>query len=302
MATAAAAFGLTTNALIFLAIMQCTTQGILIPLLTTFLSSESDHRLWFKIYVVCVNVFTAGQTVTHVLQVFDVIGLIPASTWLVGAPPILTGVIGASVQVFFIQRCWKIYHQRILPTIPLLLLCLTSFVTAITIGYYAMELANHGPVISSNTISGLQVSSTIWGFSSLILDTITTFSTIVYLYRVRKNLGGGHSVFVMVWQIMWTSATPPLILMVISVIDGCIVYTGPRLAGILSTALTAKFFVLSLMVNLVGQKHIREQFERRRTHPSPSSNLRSQSTGNRSFDPAAIQITASTPMISSRSQ
>ena len=53
-------------------------QGVLISLLITFLSSESNRRLWFKIYVVCVNIFTAGQTVSHVIQVYDVIGSVPA--------------------------------------------------------------------------------------------------------------------------------------------------------------------------------------------------------------------------------
>ncbi|CAE7144957.1 unnamed protein product [Rhizoctonia solani] len=232
---AVGAFGFSTKSLVFLAIMQCTVQGLLIPLFTTFLSSESNRRPWFKLYVVCVNVFTFGQTVAHVIQVFDAIDLVPAPAALVAAPPMLTGLIGAFVQAFFIQRCWKIYHQRILPIIPLLLLWLTSLIAAIGIGGYAIKLTVQGP---ANAINGLRVFAKIWGFSSLILDTITTFSTIVYLYHIRKNLGSGHSVFVMVWQVMWTSATPPLILMVISIADGYAVSIGPRLAGAISTAMT----------------------------------------------------------------
>ena len=54
-------------------------QGILIPLLTTFLSSESSRRPWFKIYVVCVNILTAGQTVVHLIQVFGLLDSVPAS-------------------------------------------------------------------------------------------------------------------------------------------------------------------------------------------------------------------------------
>ncbi|KDN43370.1 hypothetical protein RSAG8_06154, partial [Rhizoctonia solani AG-8 WAC10335] len=284
-------FGLPTKALVSLAIMQCVAQGLLIPLLTIFLSSKSSHRPWFKIYVVCVNVLTAGQTVAHVIQAFDVIELVPAPALLVAAPPILTGLIGASVQAFFIQRCWKIYHQRILPTAPLLLLWLTSLVSAIAIGGYGIELTEHGPL---NAIHGLQISSKIWGFSSLILDMITTFSTIVYLHHVRKNLGGSHSVFVMVWQVMWTSATPPLILMTIGIVDGYVIEVspGPRVVSVVSSAMTGKFLVLSLMINLVGQKYIREHFERYRSHPSPPSNIRSQT--DRAHDPTVIQITVHT--------
>ncbi|CAE7103737.1 unnamed protein product [Rhizoctonia solani] len=45
------------------------------------------------------------------------------------------------------------------------------------------------------------------------------------------------SVFVMVWQVMWTSATPPLILVVISIVDGYVVI-GPGLIGAICTAMT----------------------------------------------------------------
>ncbi|CUA74271.1 hypothetical protein RSOLAG22IIIB_11082 [Rhizoctonia solani] len=227
------AFGLPTKALVSLAIMQCATQGILIPLLTTFLSSESSRRPWFKIYVICANVLTAGQTVAHIIQVFDVLDLVPAPAVLVGIPPILTGIIGASVQAFFIQRCWKIYDRRIIPTIPLLLLWLTSLVSAMSIASYGIKLTVDGPA------NALRVSSKIWGISTLAIDIITTFSTIVYLYYVRKNLGTGHGAFMMVWQVMWASATPPLILMVVSIVGGSTISNGPRLlAGALSTAMS----------------------------------------------------------------
>ncbi|CAE6506569.1 unnamed protein product [Rhizoctonia solani] len=117
-------------------------------------------------------------------------------------------------------------------------------------GGHGIKLTIHG---QASAIEGLRVSAKIWGISTLAIDIITTFSTIVYLYYVRKNLGTGHGAFMMVWQVMWASATPPLILMVISIVGGSTTSNVPRLlAGALSTAMSGKFFVLSLMINLVG--------------------------------------------------
>ncbi|EUC54775.1 hypothetical protein RSOL_072950, partial [Rhizoctonia solani AG-3 Rhs1AP] len=45
--------------------------------------------------------------------------------------------------------------------------------------------------------------------------------------------------------------------------------------SIMTAAMTAKSYVLSLMINLVGQGYIRQQFER--PYPSPPGNLQSSS-------------------------
>ncbi|CAE6456358.1 unnamed protein product [Rhizoctonia solani] len=56
-----------------------------------------------------------------------------------------------------------------------------------------------------------------------------------------------------------------------------------------------KFFVLSLMINLVGQKYIREHFEQRRSHPSASNYLRDfQSQTGRGHASTVIQIAVHT--------
>ncbi|KAH7336777.1 hypothetical protein B0J17DRAFT_443495 [Rhizoctonia solani] len=133
------AYGLPTQALVSLALLQCGTQGVLVSLLANFLASKSDHHAWFKIYIVSANVLTAGQTVVHVAQAFETINLIPVRIALVAAAPVLTGLIGALVHAFFIYRCWRIYQQRLLPTIPLLLLWAISLVSAIMIAAYLAQ-------------------------------------------------------------------------------------------------------------------------------------------------------------------
>ncbi|KAJ1306374.1 hypothetical protein OPQ81_007380 [Rhizoctonia solani] len=268
---AATAHGLPNKALMFLAVMQCLTQGVLVTLLATFLTSKSSHQPWFKVYVIFVNVLCAGQTVLNIIQAFNIVDLVPQPVALVAAAPVLTGVIGASVQAFFIRRCWKIYDQRILPIIPLLLLWLASLVSSVAIGGYGMQSAERKVLFSKQ---GVMTLLKVWIFTSFIFDLITTLSTIFYLYRVRKGIDGCHSVFGMVWQVMWASAAPPLILMTICIIDGYVIPSTPKIVAPVSAGMTGKFFALSLMISLVGQKYIREQFEQNRSHPFPPQSLR----------------------------
>ncbi|CAE6526006.1 unnamed protein product [Rhizoctonia solani] len=46
----------------------------------------------------------------------------------------------------------------------------------------------------------------------------------------------------------------------------------------MATAMTAKFFVLSLMINLIGRGYIRRLFDR--AYPTPPENLRSSRSQN----------------------
>ncbi|CAE6458752.1 unnamed protein product [Rhizoctonia solani] len=122
-----------------------------------------------------------------------------------------------------------------------------------------------------------RVPAVIWVISSLLFDLITTTSTIAYLYRVRKELSANRNTLVVVWNVIWTSAVPPFVLILIALADGCL-RTATRSSGVVSiiaAAMSAKSFVLSLMINLVGQGYIRQQFER--PYPSPPGNLQSSS-------------------------
>ena len=40
-------------------------------MLATFITTKSDHRPWFKSYVVFVNILSLGQTIIHIIQAFD---------------------------------------------------------------------------------------------------------------------------------------------------------------------------------------------------------------------------------------
>ncbi|CAE6358180.1 unnamed protein product [Rhizoctonia solani] len=216
------AYGLPTKALVSLALMQSTVQGILIPMLATFITTKSDHRPWFKFYVVFVNVLSLGQTIIHIIQAFDAMNALT---------------------------------ERI----------------------------------------ATDISTVIWVISSLLFDLIATSSTVAYLYGVRKELSANRNTLLVVWNVIWASATPPFVLIVIALANGCL-GTTTRSSGVISIMAAAmsgnslvisfysnpqthhsiaKSFVLSLMINLVGQGYIRQRFER--PYPSPPGNLQSSS-------------------------
>ncbi|KAJ1306373.1 hypothetical protein OPQ81_007379 [Rhizoctonia solani] len=284
------AYGLPTQALLSLALLQCGTQGILVTLLVNFLFSKSDYQAWFKIYVTIANAITAGQTVIHVIQAFDIIDLAPVRGMLVPAAPVLTGFVGAFVHPFFVYRCWRIYRRRLLAIVPLLLLGVTSFVSAIMLGAYARQSLTHPP---NGAAPGVNLSTGVWSFSSLAFDMITTLSTIVYFFRARKDLNARQGILLAVWQILWASAAPPLILMVISIVDEYMIPSSSGVVGVVAIAMMGKFHVLSLMINIVGRGYIRQQFKRPLTIPSLRTEvcLQEQSDQTRNWDRPVVHVT-----------
>ncbi|CAE6432331.1 unnamed protein product [Rhizoctonia solani] len=304
------AFGLPTQALVSLALLQCGTQGVLITLLANFLTSKLDHQAWFKIYVVLANVLTAGQTVVHVMQAFETIDMTPVRSTLVLTAPVLTGLIGGLVQPFFIYRCWKIYRQRLLAIIPLLLLWVVSSVSAFIIGAYISQSLTRSP---GQPTLGAAVSTEVWSFSSLAFDMITTCSTVIYFFCVSKDLNARPGILLVVWQILWASAAPPLILIIISIFDGYIIPGKSGIAGVIAIGMmgnvgvncssnwqslnlvVGKFYVLSLMINVVGQGYIRQEFERRWATPSPPRDTWFQKQGGQTHgsDTPVVHATSS---------
>ncbi|KAG9078634.1 hypothetical protein FRC06_008269 [Ceratobasidium sp. 370] len=95
-----------------------------------------------------------------------------------------------------------------------------------------------------------------WILSSFLLDLCMTTTTMIYLYRSRTGLGEHDSAFGAIWQITWASAAPPLILMiaVIVVARGTVEDSG-------LVAYWRKFFVLSLMISVVGRGYIRQKLD-----------------------------------------
>ncbi|KAB5592552.1 hypothetical protein CTheo_4019 [Ceratobasidium theobromae] len=75
----AISYGLTPKEMFGLSAMQCAMQGILIPLLVTFLTDRSttSRSPWFKIYVVSVNMLGFWQTALAIVQALDSINSQP---------------------------------------------------------------------------------------------------------------------------------------------------------------------------------------------------------------------------------
>lgn len=253
--------------------MQCTTQGLLIPLLGTFLNSKQPRTWWFKSYIIYVNILCITQSAMAVLLGFDVYNPRSPRIVLIAAYPVLTAIIGASVQAFFVHRCWRILKQRTLLIMPLLLLALAALVSGILTGVFSVDWTR------TDSVEKNKLALAIWASTTFALDLCMTTITIAFLYRTRTGLIEHKGVFRTIWQIMWASAAPPLFLMIISIVDGYIVKGGSHSVTSLAAAMTGKFFTLSLMINLVGQGYVRQQLEqcfRTDSQPAPPS------TSNRS--------------------
>jgi len=187
-------------------------------------------------------------------------GLDPGSVWLnpLFETPIITAILIGSVQGFFIFRCWRIFQQRLLYTIPLLVLWVTSTLSGTIQGIY---MATIGVGYQ------FQITCTIWVCGSLMLDIIMTTTTVVYLYRSRTGLSEHDGVFSTVWQVMWASAAPPLLSMSVPFVDTYIVRDPANLSTFYLLCSSGKLFALSLMITLVGRGYIRKQLEQRPPQP-----------------------------------
>ncbi|KAG9122863.1 hypothetical protein FRC07_000586, partial [Ceratobasidium sp. 392] len=118
--------------LIGIAMFHCTLQGASVPLLVNFLNSSKHQSSQFKGYVVFVNFVALLQTVVHIILALDAIKPQPLNPSLLLAVPLLTNIVGTSVQGFFIHRCWRIFQQRLLPILPFLVLCMVGTSSGLT--------------------------------------------------------------------------------------------------------------------------------------------------------------------------
>ncbi|KAG8728370.1 hypothetical protein FRC12_021798 [Ceratobasidium sp. 428] len=91
----------------------------------------------------------------------------------------------------------------------------------------------------------------------------------VYLYRSRTGLGEHDSAFSAIWQITWASAAPPLILMIAVIIEARGIKGLSHTKVIFVADMTGKFFVLSLMISLVGRGYIRQKLNDLSQHVDP---------------------------------
>ncbi|CAE6438134.1 unnamed protein product [Rhizoctonia solani] len=258
---------------------HCIIQGILIPLLANFLTSSHLKRdkPWFKSYVIYVNALALIQTAVEIYGVLDYLDSrsIKVSPIILVLSPTLNVGLSASVQLFFIFRCWRIYEQRALFVLPLLALWLTALIPGLMTGYYLVE------TLRRSTIQPASIAMAIWTFSSLLLELCVTVTTVVFLFRSRTGLVEHNGLFKIVWQVTWVSAALPPILMVILSINGYIVnnlthpitVTAADLMGAYMRYLLAEFnltsptrnlgkvYTLSLMITIAGKGLIRARLD-----------------------------------------
>ncbi|KAH7330718.1 hypothetical protein B0J17DRAFT_162524 [Rhizoctonia solani] len=239
--------------------IHCILQGILIPLLISFLTSSrvKNDKLLFRIYVIFINGLAFTQTIVHLYDTLDFFdSRTPASRPAVLVlTPVLNVALGASAQLFFIFRCWRIYKQRVLFVLPLLALWLIALVPGLLMGYYFLES------VKRSTLRPASVALGVWIFSSFALEVCVTTTTVVYLFRTRTGLAEHNGVFKTIWQVTWVSAAPPPILMIIVWINAYIInnITHPITAVVVD--MTGKAYVLSLMITIVGRGYIRARLD-----------------------------------------
>ncbi|QRV76879.1 hypothetical protein RhiJN_19724 [Ceratobasidium sp. AG-Ba] len=164
---------------------------------------------------------------------------------------------------------------------PFILVYLTSIVSGLLTAVYHLR--------SSTVDVGyeLRVVFSTWILSAFILDLSMTSTSeflpnnepeftiewiclaVVYLYRSRTGLGEHDSAFSAIWQITWASAAPPLILMIAVIIEARGVKGLSHTEVIFVADMTGKFFVLSLMISLVGRGYIRQKLDGLSKHMDP---------------------------------
>ncbi|KAF8757771.1 hypothetical protein RHS01_03590 [Rhizoctonia solani] len=130
-------------------------------------SSVDDKPRWFKVYVLGINTLGLVQTTLAIVQGFTTFGSPPPRIAPVNVSMLLTPIIAASVQPYFIHRCWIMLNKRLMPVIILVVLALL----ALTFGII-------GIVTYSGWIKSIPVER--WGIPMVIcLLTILLLDAIV---------------------------------------------------------------------------------------------------------------------------
>ncbi|KAG8739329.1 hypothetical protein FRC12_016361 [Ceratobasidium sp. 428] len=99
-----------------------------------------------------------------------------------------------------------------------------------------------------------------------------TITSVVYLLRSRTGLSEHDGIFNAVWQVIWASAAPPLLIMTVPVVAQFL-NLGPWHPAILVPAgMSGKLFLLSLMISVLGRGYIREKLSIQSAQPSDPLN------------------------------
>ncbi|KAH7325199.1 hypothetical protein B0J17DRAFT_633146 [Rhizoctonia solani] len=253
------AFGMSGKEQLSLTLAQCLIQGILVSLLATFLSTRSTRPPSFTVDLNNPNYGPARYG--------SVSGI----------------VIGTGVQAFFVHRCWKILKKRVLPVLPLISLVLAGLTAGVLIVVYKAQLTTAYLAQQANPQDGalllalqaadrrLRIALTVWAFSWFVLDLGMTVITTVFLYRIRTGLPAHDGIFRTVWRALWTSVTPPLILMAIIIVDGKRITQSEqhplKTPGSPTAVSRVTVGIAAMPWSFAYQGLIREKFDRSR--PSP---------------------------------
>ncbi|KAF8705409.1 hypothetical protein RHS03_05697, partial [Rhizoctonia solani] len=233
-----------------LVIMQCIAQGILIPMLVTFLNPEPALKrpIGLKLYVIFVNALSLAQTIIIIFCGFGTIDAVPSNQIYIHTSP--DSFVPLSSPFSFIAAGEYLGNGYCPSSHSLLfVVSLSSLIT------WDSNLADTSSAQKKKIAMALCISS------SFTLEFLMTTTTTVFLCRTRTGLREHNSLLNTVWTVMWVSAAPPLVMTSIVLVNDHIT-GGPPSLTLLSGGMNAKIFNLSLMISLLGQVYVRQKFDR----------------------------------------
>ncbi|KAG8766335.1 hypothetical protein FRC12_006946 [Ceratobasidium sp. 428] len=229
-------------------------QGVLITLLPNALSSGQKDPWQTRAYVLSVNTLALAQTV---ISGFNVLDDYRQDKLSLVVPPTLTALLAMVVQSFYILRCWRMLGRRWLCIVPYLVLWLAAAGSGFAIAGLLL------PSIYTKDIADQQkITLGIWGFSSFAIDLLMTCTTVVYIFQSHKGTSGAHDgVFTTVWNVIWSAAVPPLVVMFAVMVAGYMIpSTADHSWATFFADLSGKVYALSLMITLAGRGYVRKKF------------------------------------------
>ncbi|CAE6375340.1 unnamed protein product [Rhizoctonia solani] len=280
-----------------LTIFHCTLQGVLLTMICGTLVSRPGDSIWLRAYIVVINSIALLQTIFHVIQGFNNVHEQPPYYWIQVLIPRLTALLSASVQLFFIHRCWKIFRRKWLPMVPFFALFLAALIPGVALGTYTYPALS----VADDKLASIKVHCMVYllflkeAFETIKIRSCNMDILLVHIRfcndchycsvsvadtnrskgafkcvhsRLDNSVGESPLSYICEPRLrvvntythgIQTSAAPPLILMFVSIVDGFMIKQTSHSSLIVGADITGKFFVLSVMINLCGRNIIQEQ-------------------------------------------
>ncbi|KAF8739005.1 hypothetical protein RHS02_05587, partial [Rhizoctonia solani] len=213
-------------------------------------SSVDDKPRWFKVYVLGIYYFWVPTP-----------RIAPVNVSM-----LLTPIIAASVQPYFIHRCWIMLNKRLMPVIILVVLALL----ALTFGI--IGIVTYSGWIKSIPVERWGIPMVICLLTILLLDAIVVVTSRHFLLLEHQRHTDSDGILVI--------SSPPAALLVAAAINEAVPGKRSALTAIFTTT-SAKTYELSLMISLVGQGYIRRQIERCHLPASRGTGVAGHDDGNR---------------------